>query len=107
MAVDLSKKDLLEKIEGKLNLFLTFAKTFHAYTDGVAVLEFYFILKSSNSMWICILVPHRETIVVGEILIFDFLAYKQVSRPQEAKKPVLKESLYLCVFVKLHLGVEN
>ena len=46
-----------------------------------------------------ILVPHRGTIVTGEIFIFDFLAYKHVLRPQEAKKPVFKKSLYVCVCV--------
>ena len=38
-------------------------------------------------------------IVLGEILIFDFLAYKHVLRPQDAKKPVFKKSLYVCVCV--------
>ena len=43
------------------------------------------------------MVPHRATIVLGEILIFDFLEYKHVLRPQDSKKPVFKKSLYVCV----------
>ena len=38
-------------------------------------------------------------IVLGEILIFDFLPYKHVLRPQDAKKPVFKKSLYVWVCV--------
>ena len=50
-----------------------------------------------------LLVPHRGTIVLGEILIFDFLAYKHVLRPQDAKKPVFKKSLYVCVCVRMYV----
>ena len=49
-----------------------------------------------------ILVPHR-TIVIGEIKIFNFLVYKQVLRPQEAKKLVFKKSLYVCRYVCMYV----
>ena len=49
------------------------------------------------------LVPHRGTIVLGKLLIFDFLAYKHVLRPQDAKKPVFKKSLYVCVCVRMYV----
>ena len=62
--------------------------------DSVIVIIFLFFFSQ-----LILLVPHRGTIVLGEILIFGFLAYKHVLRPQDAKKPVFKKSLYVCVCV--------
>ena len=51
------------------------------------------------------LIYYNNFFVIGEFLIFDFLAYKHVLRPQEAKKPVFKKSMYVCVCVYVHTYV--